>query len=339
MRNLGHRDSATEPGPPAPGWAGVATCALAETGLAVPQPAPRRLPYHLLALTTAGHGTVEVDFATQICRPGTLLWVRPGQALRFGGQPGLDAALVIWKRDLLPPDQMAAVAIDDPTGPARWQLAGEDEDAVISEFSQLAVDCGRHSTGAVAAGLLRHQLAVLLLRTALLAADDDRGGTTAESRTYARFRRYLEEGHPHSRRVEDYAARLRCSVRTLTRASLAVTGRTAKQAVDDRVALEARRLLACTALSVAEIGRRLGFPEPTNFGRFFHREVGVSPGAFRADSADLGGYGAGPGTVYTEAADPDGATEANGTPGTATTHWSARMEGSGLVSAQRPPAD
>ena len=71
-------------------------------------------------------------------------------------------------------------------------------------------------------------------------------------------------------------------MRTLTRASLAVTGRTAKQVVDDRVALEARRLLACTPLSVAEIGRRLGFPEPTNFGRFFHREVGESPGAFRA---------------------------------------------------------
>jgi AraC-like DNA-binding protein len=65
-----------------------------------------------------------------------------------------------------------------------------------------------------------------------------------------------------------------------------VTGRTAKQAVDDRVALEARRLLACTPLSVAEIGRRLGFPEPTNFGRFFHREAGTSPGAFRGATTD-----------------------------------------------------
>ncbi|GAB3975042.1 hypothetical protein GCM10027615_41700 [Plantactinospora veratri] len=52
--------------------------------------------------------------------------------------------------------------------------------------------------------------------------------------------------------------------------------------IDERVALQARRLLAATDLSVAEVGRRLGFPEPTNFGRFFHREVGHSPGAFRA---------------------------------------------------------
>jgi AraC-like DNA-binding protein len=74
-------------------------------------------------------------------------------------------------------------------------------------------------------------------------------------------------------------------VRTLTRACLAVTGRTAKQVVDDRVALEAQRLLACTELPVAEIGRRLGFGEPTNFGRFFHREAGLSPGAFRSVAA------------------------------------------------------
>lgn len=286
MLTFGQRAPAAALPPPAPSWAGVGTCTLPETALAEERPAPSRLPYHLLVLTTAGHGTVELDFEPRICRPGTLLWVRPGQALRFGGQPGLDAAIVTWRSDLLSADQVAGVGIDDPAGPSRWQLAGEDEDAVISEFAQLSVDCDRHTSGEVAAALLRHQLAVLLLRIALVAADDALDTGSAESRTFTRFRRALEDGHPHSRRVEDYAARLGCSVRTLTRASLAVTGRTAKQVVDDRVALEARRLLACTPMSVAEIGRRLGFPEPTNFGRFFHREVGASPGAFRAGGSE-----------------------------------------------------
>ena len=287
MLTFGQRAPGAAPPPPAPSWAGVGTCTLAGTPLAAEQPAPVRLSYHLLALTTAGHGAVEVDFRPGPCRPGTLLWIRPGQALRFGPQTGLDAAIISWERDLLPADQLAGVGVDDPAGPARWQLAGEDEDAMISEFTQLAVDCDRHAqphpgTAAVAAALLRHQLAVLLLRIALLTDDAATRAGSAEVRTFARFRRALEEEHAHSRRVEDYAAQLDCSVRTLTRASLAVTGRTAKQVVDDRVALEARRLLACTPLSVAEVGRRLGFPEPTNFGRFFHREVGQSPGAFRA---------------------------------------------------------
>ncbi|MET0418905.1 MAG: AraC family transcriptional regulator [Actinoplanes sp.] len=250
-----------------PGWAGISTCALDAGDPAITW----RPPFHVLILATAGHGTVEVDFTPYACRPGALIWIRPGQAVRVG-RNGLAASVVTFTTDL---------AGDDPVGTVNWQLEGEDEDAVISEVTQLAVDCERHPAGPLAAELLRHQLAVLLLRVALL-ADAEPAGT--ESRTYARFRRQLEAGHPHSRRVEDYAEELGCSVRTLTRACLAVVGRTAKQVVDDRVALEARRLLACTPMSVAEVGRHLGFPEPTNFGRFFHREVGTSPGQFRAET-------------------------------------------------------
>jgi AraC-like DNA-binding protein len=33
---------------------------------------------------------------------------------------------------------------------------------------------------------------------------------------------------------------------------------------------------------VAAIGCRLDFAEPNDFGRFYARQVGVSPGAFRA---------------------------------------------------------
>ncbi len=267
---------------PPPTWAGVGTCTLAGTALMAGPAAPHRLSCHLLALTTAGHGTAEVDFEPLPCRPGTLLRVHAGQALRFGGRPDLDATIVTWEPGLLAADEVAGVPVDDPAGPAHRQLAGADREAMGSELAQLAVDCGRYPPGHVAAALLRHQLAVLLLRVALLTAGDTADPATPEARTFARFRRALEEGHRDTRRVEDYAERLGCSVRTLTRAGLAVTGRTAKQIIDDRVALEARRLLACTELPVAEIGRRLGFGEPTNFGRFFHREAGLSPGAFRA---------------------------------------------------------
>jgi AraC-like DNA-binding protein len=271
------------------------------------------LDHHLLMLVTVGHGTHEVDFATYECRPGTLLWARPGQAVRFGGQPGLDATLVSWThRATAPPvsswrhdetahDETAhdETAYDEmgyaggvPPGPTYWQLAGEDEDAVINEVSQLMVDCERHHAGDLPAVLLHQQLAVLLLRIGLLgpaaasAQIQPDGGVQSppdapDRETFRRFREDLEQGYARTRRVDDYAARLGCCVRTLTRASLVATGRTAKQVVDGRVALQAKRLLAGTDLPVAEIGRRLGFAEPTNFGRFFQREAGLSPGAFR----------------------------------------------------------
>jgi AraC-like DNA-binding protein len=264
------------------GGLGVQTLTLRDSaGPGGPLDAPRLLDQHVLFLTTAGHGSVEVDFTAYPCRPGTLVWARPGQVLCWVAGGGMDAELVCWSAALPMLDGDAAI---DPAGPTHWQLAGEDEDAVINEVSQLVVDCQRHHDGDLPAELLHHQLAVLTLRVAALsgATDVDRSASGQDNDVFGRFRQAVDRCHARTRRVEDYAAMLGCSVRTLTRASLAATGRSAKQLVDDRVALQARRLLAATDEPVAEIGQRLGFPEPTNFGRFFHREVGASPGGFRA---------------------------------------------------------
>lgn len=298
MVRFGQTSEHTVGSAPTTGWSGIGTSTLREMSADPRLRRPVLLDHHVLILVTVGHGTYEVDFHPYQCRPGTLILVRPGQLVRPDGPNGLDAVVVRWTSDTLDrltPDGYRSAA-------THWQLAGEDQDAVINEVSQLVVDCQRHQGGQLAADLLRHQLAVLLLRLALLprgpastssptgpppavgtdptTAADPSGG--AENSTYQRLRQEIEQHYRTTRRVEDYAARLGCSVRTLTRACLAVTGRSAKQLVDDRVALQARRLLAATDEPIADIGRGLGFPEPTNFGRFFQREVGQSPGAFRA---------------------------------------------------------
>lgn len=61
-----------------------------------------------------------------------------------------------------------------------------------------------------------------------------------------------------------------------------VTGLNPKQVIDARLVHEARRLLAYTNLSIAAVGRRLGFVDPTTFCTFFLRAGDMSPVAFRA---------------------------------------------------------
>jgi AraC-like DNA-binding protein len=65
-------------------------------------------------------------------------------------------------------------------------------------------------------------------------------------------------------------------------------GRSAKQVVDLRVALEARRILVHSTASASAIGEQLGFSEPTNFQKFFKRQVGLTPEAFRREHAATG---------------------------------------------------
>lgn len=287
MSPFSHPPHATGTDHRTPFPAGIAACAL-------PAPEPttpttlRLLSRHMLLLTIAGHRTVEIDFVEQPCQPGVLLLAHPGQAVRVDKhpgpersgfeRPGFEAVIITWEPTTHPLGDIAALGTDNFSVPVRHQLTGLDGDAIRNGVAQLAADCRRLAPDPLADALLRHQLAAILLRVALLCGAEP----VAEDHPMTRFRHLLEQRYADTRRVEDYAAQLGCSVRTLTRASLADTGRTAKQVVDDRVALEAKRLLAGTVLPVADVGRRLGFPEPTNFGRFFHREVGHSPGAFRA---------------------------------------------------------
>ena len=48
-----------------------------------------------------------------------------------------------------------------------------------------------------------------------------------------------------------------------------------------RIVLEAKRLLAHTALNVKEIGYDLGYEDPAYFIRLFTKQTGVSPVEFR----------------------------------------------------------
>lgn len=250
--------------------------------------ARHRVPVHLLALVTAGRASFSVDFETYPCRPGGLLWVRPGQFVGFP-PPGVDATLVLFEPefpyDAAAPSGTRAITAGPTLSGTYWQPAGEDSDAIVDGVSQLEIDYTRIVAGEeIPLEVLRHQLAALLLRLGRLEPEGGPGQAAADSEILIRFRRQIDQRFAQTRLVEEYAGDLRCSVRTLTRASLAATGRTAKQLVDDRVALEAKRLLAESDLPVAEVGARLGFTEPTNFGRFFARTVGISPGQFRIES-------------------------------------------------------
>jgi len=242
---------------------------------------PLRTDDHIVILVSAGQGTHALDFVTYACRPGTLLWGRPGQVHQFGGQSGFDATVLAFSPGILPVlPELATLRqlVEDPFAATCWQPAGEDEEAIVAEIAQIGVDRVRYGSTPFGVNLLAHSVAVLLMRMAALAPAGPRGPADL---LVGLLRAELEREVTH-RRVEDYADTLRCSVRTLTRACLAVTGRSAKQLIDERVALEAKRVLATSELPVSDVGRMLGFDEPTNFGRFFARETGQSPGAFRA---------------------------------------------------------
>lgn len=108
-------------------------------------------------------------------------------------------------------------------------------------------------------------------------------GTYAQTR---QFKQLVATNFIKERTVEHYAEMMHMSAAHLHSIVKATTGLTPGQMVRNEVALEAKRLLTHTILSVAEVGYRLEFDDPAYFGRFFKREVGLTPAQFKKRSLE-----------------------------------------------------
>ncbi|WP_033309587.1 AraC family transcriptional regulator [Streptomyces iakyrus] len=239
-----------------------------------------RADFHSLTLITQGSAEQTVDFVAYPCRPGTLLWIRPGQVQRLAS-PGLMNGTHLLFTPAFPETTAAASRLaDDWSAPNCWQLGTSSDNATTSALLARLHAEYRRPEGA-SREILQLLLAALLLHIDRLPRHSAPADPYAGGEVYARFHAELERSYATTRRAEDYADRLGYTVKTLTRACRAATGRSVKHVIDARVALQAQRLLAHTDEPVATIARRLGFSEPTNFGKFFTRHTGTTPGDFR----------------------------------------------------------
>jgi AraC family transcriptional activator of pobA len=96
-----------------------------------------------------------------------------------------------------------------------------------------------------------------------------------------RFRQLVEQHYSQHWSVERYARLLAVSASSLNRLCRGLTGVTAFDLIQQRVALEARRHLVYLPISVAAIAAELGFKDPAYFSRFFRKHCGMSPAVFR----------------------------------------------------------
>jgi AraC-like DNA-binding protein len=249
---------------------------------------PERVDFFMLLQVTQGSGAHMVDFEQTTLSAGTVVFVRPGQVQQWCLDDELEGTLVLVAAHAMAP---TAAAMIDGTGeslslgewPAVFVLPTPVQIEIQRSMQQLQSDFERFDGSALDAALIRQDVRSVLMRLArwLGAIDGLHAGKSPEQTVYRLFLRELEAGFRQRHGVQDYAAKMGYAESTLTRACKAAEGRSAKQVIDRRIALEAARELVHGPASVSEIAHRLGFSEATNFVKFFARLHGLPPQAFR----------------------------------------------------------
>ena len=249
-------------------------------------PDPHVLRFHDILLVTRGRGSFQLDAERCRVAPGVLLFTRPGE-LRAWDVRDLDGACLFFREEFVAEvladvrflDQLACFREGRPS--AALELAPAERRAFLSRFGAMQReiralrDDASHALRAVL-----YELLVLLNRW--YTKRHGAGPRTPPNTMVERFQRLVDRDHARRHRVADYASELGVSPGHLNALCRAALRCSASLVVRQRLTLEAKRLLAHSDLTAAQIAFSLGFDDPAYFARFFRREAGLPPTAFRA---------------------------------------------------------
>ena len=111
----------------------------------------------------------------------------------------------------------------------------------------------------------------------------DLGTAGSNERLSDEFFALLARHYKTERKVSFYAGRMSVTPKYLTRAMQKITGKSAKQWLDEAIMLEIKNLLRTSDLTVLQISEALGFSTPSAMIQYFRKHSGQTPARYRKD--------------------------------------------------------
>lgn len=129
--------------------------------------------------------------------------------------------------------------------------------------------------------LLQASLLALCSRMKQMLADMPQQQLKQAGNLFQRFLNLLEQQPVKHRTVESYAAELYITPKYLSAVCKKQSGKTANEWITQQVLADIRYYLKQTDLSIKQICNRLGFPNPSFFGKYVKEHFGMTPTQFR----------------------------------------------------------
>lgn len=248
---------------------------------------PHRVGFYSVMWFQHGSPTHLVDFNPVRIEPNTLLFLnmdtvqRFDNAVKFGGKAILFTDRFFCKTEADVKFLRGSILFNDLFSVSCIRL--QTQEKLFSSLLQMMADEMENPKDTLQADILQN-----LLHNFLLNAERVRRRQnfteikkSADLDVVILFKDLLEKNFKTQKQVAFYAKEITTTDRRLNAATTKVLGKTPKEIIDDRVMLEAKRLLAHTVNSIKEIGYFLGFEEPTNFIKYFRKHQSDTPAQFR----------------------------------------------------------
>jgi len=236
-----------------------------------------------------GTGKHTVDFQEYNVLPNTIFFLAPGQIHHFDHCAGYRGISIKMCTDFLRSEEgtsnlfmkyNAFHTFDTTPCFHLEQTAAEDLSQLVHEMEEEVQRSDAFGNVEILKSLLRIFL-VKIQRYGREEGELHLDNLKPTHQLFIRFRKMVETDFRRLHTVQEYADQLNVAVRTLNKCVNECSKMSPLAFINERIVLEAKRLVRYTNLMIKEIAYDLGYDDPSYFVKLFKRQTGYLPSEFR----------------------------------------------------------
>lgn len=241
--------------------------------------------YHLFFLQEKGTTTIEIDFQKYTLKPSSVVFIHQNQVHRTLSFNNATASIWTISNENVSAEYLKLLEDITPVKPLRLN---PESFAIITEGVSFCLALAERTNEKLYYPLLNgscNTLIGLVISQYLVQSKPFDKLSRHEVITKA-FKELLQRNFITAKRPAEYARQLDISSPYLNECVKNTTGFSVSQHIQQRVVLEAKRLLYHSNMSVKEIATELGYDDYPYFSRLFTKVSGMSALAFRNRNRD-----------------------------------------------------
>jgi len=245
---------------------------------------PHRHDSYLMVFFTDGSGIHEIDFDRFEIQKGSLFVLQPGQMHHWSLSDDIEGFVIIFSQELYNL-YFGQKNINDYNfyhsihNRPEMLFAGEEIPKILPYFKLLTEENMKQNNFQL--DKMLNLLDCIHIEIARKYSETYSHQTHSYNIKINTFEKLLEQHYKEEKSPSFYADKLNITLKHLNRICNEILEKTATEVIMDRVILEIKRMLIDKQLAVNEVASAVGYDDYSYFSRFFKKNTGYSPTAFR----------------------------------------------------------